>query len=210
MPIPRARFGSTTTTRCEMRKYDFDPASNGFKLERRVMGPNLTASSHFYWMPDAPPTQAWTLADFFVRNDADFGSDGLLTNQRATSATYQLTPVRRPYPHFCKVGDHVYATFADTTYVYEQVGDGWAPRFAFGGNTAGKREARTPKLSPATPVCWPSRENRPPIWTRPSPLPAIRIGHTALGLVGPQRRRQDGIHEGQSRVQNRFQFQLID
>ena len=120
----------------EMRKYDFDPASNGFKLERRVMGLNITSRSHFFWLPDAPPTQVWTVGDFFVRHEADFGTDGLFTNQRATSVAYQLTPSEeRCYPHFCKVGDHIYGTFADTPNVYEQVGDGWRTRFALGGDT---------------------------------------------------------------------------
>ena len=123
---------------CETRKYDFDPASNGFKVERRVMGSNLTNTSHFYWMPGAPPTQAWTLAEFFVRNEADIDSDGRFTNQRATSATRNLTrDFSRPYAHFSKVGDHIYATFAEDNTVYEQVGDGWKPRFAFGANILG-------------------------------------------------------------------------
>ena len=119
---------------CEMRKYDFDPASNGFKVERRVLGANMTNTSHFFWLPDAPPTQVWTLADFFVRNDADLDADGRFTNPRTTSAMYQVTERRgRPYPHFCKVGDHLYATFSDENTINERVGDGWVPRFAFGG-----------------------------------------------------------------------------
>ena len=47
---------------CEVRKYDFDPASNQFTLERRVIGPNKTPRSFFYWMPDAPPTQVWSFS----------------------------------------------------------------------------------------------------------------------------------------------------
>ena len=124
---------------CEVRKYNFDPASNGFKLERRVMGANMTNVSHFYWLPDAPPTQVWTLAAYFVRNEADFDSDGRFANQRTTSATYQLTPdALRPYAHFTKVGDHIYATFSKEDTVYEKVGDGWKSRFSFGGNTQGR------------------------------------------------------------------------
>ena len=119
---------------CETRKYDFDPASNGFKLERRVLGSNLSNTSHFYWLPDAPPTQVWTFANFFVRNEADFDADGLLTNQRATSTTSHVADSDgRPYPHFCKIGDHVYATISGRSTVNEQVGDGWVPRFGFGG-----------------------------------------------------------------------------
>ena len=118
---------------CEVRKYDFDPASNGFKLERRVLGSNTTNTSHFYWMPGDPPTKAWTVAGFFVRNEADIGSDGRFTNQRTTSATYQvLNDVLRPYAHFTKIGDHVYGVFYSD--VYEQVGDGWVPSFKFGNN----------------------------------------------------------------------------
>ena len=127
---------------CETRKYDFDAASNGFKLERRVMGPNLTNTSHFFWMPDAPPTQAWTLSEYFVRNEADFDHDGILVNQRATSATYHLTPnTERPTPHFSMVDGHVYATLTGQQKTFELVGDGWVPRFGFGGNNHGEKGA---------------------------------------------------------------------
>ena len=119
---------------CEMRKYDFDPASNGFKVERRTLGSNYSNTSHFFWMPNAPPTQVWTMADYFVRNEADIGADGSFTNQRTTSATYQLTPNRgRPFPHFCDVGGHIYAAISGQNMIGEQVGDGWVYRFAFGG-----------------------------------------------------------------------------
>ena len=120
---------------CEVRKYAFDAGSNGFKLERRVLGPNTTNTSQFYWMPGDPPTRAWTVSQFFVRNDADVDADGRFTNQRATSATYNLTDeVLRPYAHFTKVGEHLYGVFYSD--IFEQVGDGWVPRFKFGA-TAG-------------------------------------------------------------------------
>ena len=118
----------------EVRKYDFDPTSNGLKLERRVLGCNYTNRSHFFWMPDAPPTQVWTCSGFFARTEADIGADGHYTNQRTTSATYHITDGSgRPFPHFCKVGDHIYATFGEQNLVSEQVGDGWVARFGFGG-----------------------------------------------------------------------------
>ena len=119
---------------CQTRKYDFDAITNGFKVERRVVGSNIGTVAHFFWAPDAPPTQAWTLAGFFVRDQADFGADGRLTNTQITSASRQLTGnFERPYAHFSKVGDHIYTTFASTENVYEKVGDGWTPRLAFGG-----------------------------------------------------------------------------
>ena len=126
---------------CEMRKYDFDPASNSFKIERRVLGCNYTNTSHFYWLPDAPPTQVWTGAGFFIRDDADIDADGRYTNERVTDTTTQLGLGERPYAHFSKVDGHIYVTLASKDKVFEQVGDGWVPRFAFGGNTIGKKGA---------------------------------------------------------------------
>ena len=128
----------------EVRKYQFDPASNGFTLERRVIGPDQTC--HYYWLPGGPPTQVWYLSHFFVRTEADIDAEGRFTNQRTTSASRQLTnSPGRCYAHFSKVGDCVYATFAGQATVWQQAGDGWTPRFAFGGNpgirngeTAGK------------------------------------------------------------------------
>jgi len=127
----------------EVRKYNFSAGTNQFTLERRVLGPNYTNISQFYWMPGGPPTTVWTVASFFTRNEADIGADGLFTNQRTTSTTYQLAkePLR-PYSHFTRVGDHVYGTFAGQDEVYEQVDDGWVT-VARIGNGAGEaaREA---------------------------------------------------------------------
>ena len=118
---------------CEVRKYNFDPASNAFTVERRVLGPNTTNTSHFYWMPGDPPTTVWTPSGFLVRNEAEVGPDGRFTNPRTTSAVYSPTNYDlRPYAHFTKIGDHKYALFYDE--VFEQVGDGWIPRFKFGDN----------------------------------------------------------------------------
>jgi hypothetical protein len=120
---------------CEVRKYDFKAASNTFTLERRVLGTNTTNTSHFYWMPGDPPTRVWTFADFLTRVDADLDSDGRFVNPRTTSAVYNPLAVAdtlRPYAHFQKVGKHSYAVLYSD--VYEQVNDGWVPRFQFGTN----------------------------------------------------------------------------
>ena len=126
-----------------MRKYDFDPAaSNSFKLERRVLGANMTNTSEFFWLPDGPPTQVWTVADFFVRTEADVDTDGLFTqSQRATSTARHFSQEgRERYLHFSKVDGHIYATNSGENTVYELVGDGWAPRFAFGGTSTVLKE----------------------------------------------------------------------
>jgi hypothetical protein len=118
---------------CEVRKYNFDVASNAFTLERRVLGSNTTNTSHFYWMPGDPPTTVWTPAGFLVRNEAEVGPDGRFTNPRTTSAVYSPTTYDlRPYAHFTKIGDHKYGLFYDE--IFEQIGDGWIPRFKFGAN----------------------------------------------------------------------------
>ncbi len=123
---------------CEVRKYDFDAASNAFTLERRVLGPNTTNTSHFYWMPGDPPTTVWTTSGFLVRNEAEIGSDGRFINPRATSAVYSPTNNNlqnndlRPYAHFTRIDNHKYGIFYSD--IFEQVGDGWIPRFKFGEN----------------------------------------------------------------------------
>jgi len=120
---------------CEVRKYDYDKVSNQFVLERRVMGPNTTNISQFYWLPGSPPTQVWTVSDFFVRNEADIAPDGLFTNQRATSTSYSLAKeTLRPFAHFAKVGDRIYATFSGQEHISELTGDSWTSHFAFGDN----------------------------------------------------------------------------
>ena len=117
---------------CEMRKYNFDPASNGFKLERRVLGPGYR--------------QLFSLL-LAARRSAHGGLDTcrLLRAHRSRSrcrwslhqpAKYvRHLPVdsesRASFPHFCKVGDHIYAVFGGEDTICEQVGDGWVPRFGF-------------------------------------------------------------------------------
>jgi hypothetical protein len=117
----------------EVRKYDFDATSNAFTVEHRVLGTNTTNTSHFYWMPGDPPTRIWTFTDFLVRHDAEIGADGRFTKPRTTSAVYSpLVDALRPYAHFLKVGQHSYSVLNSD--VYEQVKDGWQPRYKFGPN----------------------------------------------------------------------------
>ncbi len=119
---------------CEVRKYTFNPKDNAFKLERRVLGPNTTNTSHFYWMPGDPPTRIWTFSEFLVRHDADIDSHGRFTNPRTTSTVYNpldMGSILRPYAHFLKVGGRGYAVLYST--ILEQVGDGWKLRSRFGG-----------------------------------------------------------------------------
>ena len=118
----------------KLRKYAFDPAANGLKLERRVEGPNYTAISHFYWLPDAQPTQVWTLSDFFVRHGSR--SRRRWPFHQPADHFRRLSGCRargRPWPHFSRVGGHIYASFDLSKWISEPVGDGWVPRFGFGG-----------------------------------------------------------------------------
>lgn len=117
----------------EVRKYSYTAATGGLTLERRVLGPNTTNISHFYWLPGAPPAQVWTVGDHLVRHEAELGADGLFTNQRGTAAHLQVVQGQlRPFAHFTSVSGHVYATFAGQGDVFEQAGAGWKRRFRFG------------------------------------------------------------------------------
>ena len=117
----------------EVRKYDFDPATNGFKLERRINGPNTTNVAHFYWMPGDPPTRTWTVGQALIRTDSDMASDGLFTNQRNTS-TCPLIPTDqlRPFAHTYKINGHSY--FVTYGQIGELVGDGFKTVAEFGRN----------------------------------------------------------------------------
>lgn len=123
---------------CSMRKYGFDPATNSFTLQRRVLAPQ--ESDHVYWLPGGPPTQMWFISQFFIRSEADLDAAGQFTNQRVTSAFNSVTSAQRaPFAHFSRVGEHVYLTMAHTNQVWQQAGDGWVNSFSFGGDPSGKR-----------------------------------------------------------------------
>ena len=132
---------------CEVRKYDFDATTNDLKLERRVLGSNNTNTSHVYWMPDDPPTRAWTVGGCFVRTDSDLDSNGFFINQRTTSTTYNLDPEDqlRPFAHFEKIEGQVYGVVYDR--VFQRVGDGWKLLAQFGMN-AGDAARRAGLVAP--------------------------------------------------------------
>jgi hypothetical protein len=137
---------------CEVRKYDFDPASNRFTLERRVLGPDTTNISQYYWLPGSSPNQVWTIQQFMVRDEAELGPDGLFTNQRATATGPSLTPAQlRPFAHFIKVGDKIEATINGTERIFELEGGKWISHLAVGQNSGQAAEEAGLLASPGQP-----------------------------------------------------------